>query len=79
MTTDPVLALSDIFKQFVVECYASSFGLGTVLMQDGKPIAYFSQALQGRNLSLSTCEKEIMALVAAIKKWRPYLLGNKFV
>lgn len=46
-------------------------------MQYGKPIAFLSQALKGHNLSLSTYEKEPIAFVMAVKKWRPYLLGGR--
>jgi len=48
-------------------------------MQGHQPIAYFSQALHGRSLGLSTYEKEMLALVTSIQKWRPYLLGHWFV
>lgn len=47
-------------------------------MQGGKPISYFSKSLKGRELSLSTYEKEFLALVTAVQKWRPYLLGQAF-
>ena len=47
-------------------------------MQDQRPIALHSQALKGRSLSLSTYEKELLALVTAIKKWRTYLWGKPF-
>jgi hypothetical protein len=79
MTTGPVLALPDFNKSFVVECDASGTRIGAILMQDLKPITYFSQAIKGKNLAKSTYEKEMMALIAAVQKWRPYLLGQKFV
>ena len=47
-------------------------------MQGGQPISYFSKSLKGRELSLSTYEKEFLALVTAVQKWRPYLLGQAF-
>lgn len=53
-------------------------GVGAVLMQE-RPVAFYSHALQGKNLLLSTYEKEILALVLAVQKWRPYLLGGQFI
>ena len=48
-------------------------------MQNQRPIAFHNQALKGKNLAFSTYEKELLALVVAMKKWRPYLLGRPFV
>ena len=79
MSNPPVLALPDFSKSFVVKCDAFSVGVGAVLMQNQRPIAYHSQALKGKSLALSTYEKELLALVVAVKKWRPYLLGRPFV
>jgi hypothetical protein len=79
VTKAPVLALPNFAQPFVIEYDASGLGIGAVLMQGGKPIAYLSKALKGRALVMSTYEKELFALVTAIQKWRPYLLGQSFV
>ncbi|KZV27225.1 hypothetical protein F511_04678 [Dorcoceras hygrometricum] len=79
ISTAPVLRMPDFKQQFVIECDASGRGVGAVLTQDGRPVAYFSKALASRSLSKSTYEKELMALVLAIQHWRPYLLGRKFL
>lgn len=68
MTHALVLVLPNFTILFIIECDASGSGLGPVLMQEQKPIAYFNTALKGINLLLSTYEKELMALVLAVKK-----------
>ena len=75
MTEIPVLALSNFAKQFVIETDACGYGRGVVLMQDNMPLAFFSQKLSPSAQSKFVYEKELMAIVFAIKKWRSYLVG----
>ncbi|XP_017425527.2 transposon Ty3-G Gag-Pol polyprotein [Vigna angularis] len=79
VTTAPVLSLPNFQQPFHIKCDASGKGVGAVLMQGKKPIAFFSKALSEGALSKSIYEKELMALVLAIQHWRPYLLGQRFI
>lgn len=63
---------------FVIECDANGVDIVAVLMQNNRPIAFLSQALKGKHLSLSTYEKKLLALVVTVRKWRPYLIGSIF-
>lgn len=71
-----VLALPDFNLEFVIESDASGQGLGAILTQQGKPVAYFSKALSERNLAKSAYKKELMAVALAIKHWQPYLIAE---
>ena len=78
MVQAPVLAVPNFEKHFVLETDASDCGIGAVLMQDGHPIAYLSKHLSPRNQTLSVYEKECLAILLAVDKWRPYLQHSKF-
>jgi hypothetical protein len=76
LTTAPVLAQSDIEEPFDVYCDASGSGLGCVLMQEGRVIAYASRQLRRHEEHYPTHDLELAAVVHALKIWRHYLLGN---
>lgn len=79
MTTTPFLTLPDFSKTFVLETDACSNGIGAVLMQDGRPLAFISKPLSPRNIGRLTYEKEMLAILEAIKKWKTYLQGHHFI
>ncbi|CAL9014110.1 unnamed protein product [Prunus brigantina] len=76
LTTAPVLALPDDSGNFVIYSDASQQGLGCVLMQHGKVIAYASRQLKKHELNYPVHDLELAAVVFALKIWRHYLYGE---
>eukprot|EP00794_Sanderia_malayensis_P019749 gene19749-21686_t len=82
--SDPVLQFPNLQKEFVVEADASSYAVGGILSQkadDGElhPVAYFSTALQQSQQNWAATTKEAFALILAIRHWRVYLAGTRFI
>ncbi|WVZ70579.1 hypothetical protein U9M48_019234 [Paspalum notatum var. saurae] len=76
LTSAPVIAQLDVTKPFDVYWDASANGLGCVLMQEGRVIAYASRQLRKHEANYPTHDLELAAVVHALKIWRHYLLGN---
>lgn len=78
MTTTPTLDMPNFNDSFSIEVDTSGVGIGIVLTQSRKPVAYMSRALGVAKSSWSIYAKEMFAIVEAIWLWCPYLLGQKF-
>lgn len=79
LVTAPVLVLPNFQKPFVLETDASDLGFGAMLMQDNHPIAYLSKVVCVKNQALSTYEKECLAIILAVEKWKSYLQHQEFI
>jgi len=77
LTTAPVLAMPDIHKNFDIYCDASRQGLGCVLMQEGRVIAYASRQLRKHELNYPTHDLELAAVVHTLKISRHYIMGDR--
>lgn len=73
------MALLDFTKPFILEIDAGDEGVGAVLMQEGKPLAFISHAFAPKHLGLSVYDKELIAVLVVMEKWRHYLEGSQFI
>ena len=73
-----MLILPDPKRTFEVYCDASGQGLGCVLMQEGRVVAYASRQLRPHEVNYPTHDLELAAVVFALKIWRHYLYGTRF-
>ncbi|KFK30814.1 hypothetical protein AALP_AA6G029600 [Arabis alpina] len=79
LTTAPILVLPDFNVTFELHCDASKLGIGAILSQLGRPIAYYSEKIAGARSRYSTYDVEFYAIVQAIRHWRHYLVHREFV
>src|SRR5438046_5835219 len=80
LTSAPCLALPDPDGEFEVTTDTSedAKAVGVVLMQNGHPVAYESMKLNSHQLNYSVHDKEMCAIMYALERWRPFLLGRHF-
>lgn len=78
ITSAPVLVLPNFTEEFTIETDASGQSIGAVLTQNSHLVAFLSKTLSPKNQSSSAYDKEMFAILYAVHKWRPYLLGNHF-
>ena len=72
----PILQFYDVAKEVTIECDSSSVGLGAVLLQEGRPVAYASRALSKTEQNYAQIEKECLAIVYACERMYQYILGR---
>lgn len=76
----PALAYPDFSQPFIIQTDASETGLGAVIMNyDKRPVAFLSHTLSKTQQAYHITDKELLAIVFALKKWNNYLLGQKFI
>ena len=77
MARETILAYPDYTKPFEIHTDASMSQLGSVISQDGKPIAFYSRKLNNAQRRYTTTERELLSIVETLKEYKNILLGHK--
>ena len=78
LTSAPILIVPKKGQRYKVYCDASKDGLGCVLMQSRRVVAYGSRKLKNHEQSCPTHDMKLVAIVFALKIWRHYIYGEQF-
>ena len=78
LNSAPILIVTERGQRYTVYCDASKYGLGCVLMQSGKVVAYGSRQLKNHEQNYPTHDMELLTVVFALKIWCHYLYGEQF-
>ena len=76
---ETLLAFPDFNKEFVIYTDASHSQLGAVILQDNKPIAFYSRKLNPAQTRYTTTERELLSIVETLKEFRNILLGHQVI
>lgn len=76
---DPVLRSPDYSLPFWIDCDASDLALGAVLQQEDRPIEYWSAKMSVAEQKYPTFEKEMLAMVRALRRFRQYVFGQRVI
>jgi hypothetical protein len=79
MSRETVLSFPDFSKPFHIYADAIDYQLGSVIMQDGKPSAFYSRKLNNAQRNYTTGEQELLTMVETLKEFKNILLGQRTI
>ena len=79
LSKETLLAFPDFSKEFHIYVDASDYQLGGVIMQEGRPLAFYSRKMSDAQRGYTTGERELLSVVETIKEFKNILLGQKLI